>query len=169
MSEIQIPKTAMPCKVWTNMLLMQDADLTRYRKQHTIDLPLKDHFWFEVDHWFETDAFVTGNGCAYINSPEGFGPPHIIRLSRGAFFEEKRDLVKRLLVAAVDPCRNLVRYADEIRTSDYDKIYDFMDPYKEFVTQLRRLDKYMPYVKRYAKMVYEFTKGPEDANSLFSE
>ena len=155
MQEISIPKTAVPKKIWANKLLMQEYDLVRYRKQYTIKLERKDHFWLEVDHWFQTDAYIAPKGsCAYVDSPEGFGPAHIIRLPYGAFWEGYRELVKRLLVAAVEPCCALSRHADELRGTDYNDP-DFACPFKAFTKDLRRLDSYLPYIKRYAKMVYE--------------
>lgn len=169
MQEIAIPKTAVPKKIWTNKLLMQDNDLVRYRKQYTIKLECKDHFWLEVDHWFQTDAYISPKGsCAYMDSPEGFGPAHIIRLPYGAFWEEYRDLVKRLLVAAVEPCRDSARYADELRGTDYNDP-EFACTYRVFTKALRRLDLYLPYIKRYTKMVYEEANAEDVLKYLFSE
>ena len=157
-------------KVWTTLGKLKQADLVRNQKQYTVDVG--DCCELILDNWIQVDAQVTGTGVsAYVESPEGFGPPHKIKLESPDFLRTKKRVIKYLLMRSAMPFWRLHHFASLITGHVAKETWEnYTDPYEEIGKTLNVLDTYIPLYKIYLKMLYKMTykdelpEYKEDAN-----
>lgn len=87
--------------IFTTLRSIADADLVRNKNQYTVDLEKVAPNLFMPEHIIEVipDKISPRESFAWISSPQGYGPPHQIKLSRGRGFALTR---KEFLMHHVD-------------------------------------------------------------------
>lgn len=148
-------------KIWTTLGKLKQADLVRNQKQYTIDIGECSELI--LDNWIQVDAQITSTGStAYVDSPEGFGPYHKIKLDSLDFLRTKKRLIKYLLMRSATAFWRLHHFASLITGHISKEAWEcYADPYEEIGKTLNVLEDYISLYKIYLKMLYKMTYKDE--------
>ena len=149
--------------IWTTLWNLSREDLVRNRKQYTIKL---DHCTdLDLNSWIQMDAQVART-AAYVDSPEGFGPPHQIKLQMlESYFFTKEDVIRYILMRSISPCWRLNHYTGILTGHKVSSAYNvYTDPYVEIAEALDDLEYCLPIFKDCLKRLYKMThrEAPPD-------